>query len=107
MFNDTFEQGYQFAQIKNEIVQADNLVNVYPYNKAAHEYILFSEIKRVILKILKKYSIIYRYNSSFFSQFYWLFWRQIRSDLRNPIATHVLLAQSVVSQNEIKYQSMC
>ncbi len=73
MFNDTFEQGYQFSQIKNEIVQADNLVNVYPYSKAKHGYILFyfpNEIKRVILKnILLSIDIVPHYFHSFIGCF--------------------------------------
>lgn len=37
-----------------------------------------------------------KYNSKYSSQFYWLLLRQFRTDLRNPIATKVLLMQTIV-----------
>lgn len=37
-----------------------------------------------------------KYNASYLSQFYWLFGRQFKTDIRDPIATKVLLLQSCV-----------
>lgn len=37
-----------------------------------------------------------KYNSSFLSQFKWLFWRQIKMDLRNPLSTKVVALQTIV-----------
>jgi hypothetical protein len=38
-----------------------------------------------------------KYTSNFFSQLYWLFWRQMKVDLRSPLATRVLAFQVLVN----------
>jgi hypothetical protein len=37
-----------------------------------------------------------RFQASFCSQFFYLFWRQFKSTIREPFATRILFAQSVV-----------
>nr|UOU03358.1 ATP-binding cassette subfamily G-like 7 [Brachionus rubens] len=37
-----------------------------------------------------------RYESTYFTQFVWLFWRQLLSTLREPLATRILIVQSIV-----------
>lgn len=37
-----------------------------------------------------------KYNSGFLSQFGWLFWRQLKLDFKNPLATKVVAIQSLV-----------
>ena len=38
-----------------------------------------------------------KYNTGYLSQFYWLFWRNLKIDFRNPLATKGLVAQTFVS----------
>ena len=37
-----------------------------------------------------------KYSSGFLSQFGWLLWRQIKLDLKNPLATKIVAIQSLV-----------
>nr|QNH67906.1 ATP-binding cassette transporter subfamily G-like protein 7 [Brachionus rotundiformis] len=37
-----------------------------------------------------------RYESSYFTQFIWLFWRQLLNTIREPLATRILIVQSIV-----------
>ncbi|RNA33868.1 white isoform X1 [Brachionus plicatilis] len=37
-----------------------------------------------------------RYESSYFTQFVWLFWRQLLNTIREPLATRILIVQSIV-----------
>lgn len=40
--------------------------------------------------------MISRFRASYLTQFIWLFWRQLLSMLREPLATRILMAQSIV-----------
>nr|QUF59466.1 ATP-binding cassette transporter Abcg-like1-2 [Brachionus angularis] len=44
---------------------------------------------------INDYQIPPEYNTGYLSQFYWLLWRQLKLDIRNPASTKVVLAQSI------------